>query len=97
MHGDGAEVTLSVTAVMCGDRELNGLQAAYFTLGFVVGVYIAFIAYVIDMVYLLLCHAWLGRILNEPASAVLLAESFGDVGLVVGVEVVEHGDEGIQP
>jgi hypothetical protein len=97
MHGDGAEVTLSVTAVVCSDRELNGLQAAYFTLGFVVGVYIAFIPYVIDMVYLLLCHAWLGRILNEPASAVLLAESFGDVGLVVGVEVVEHGDEGIQP
>jgi hypothetical protein len=76
VNGDGAEVALSVTAVMGSYGELYSLKCFDLTLRFVVGVDIAFILEIIDMVYLLLFHVVLGRVLNEPAAVLKLTEPF---------------------
>ena len=95
MHSDRTKVALSIAAMVRSHRELYRLESSHLPLRLVVGVHITLIAQIIDMVDLLRTHAGLRRGLDEISAVMFLYQSFGGTWLIVGIEMMKHGDKGI--
>ena len=75
VDSDGAEVALAVTAAMGGDRKADRIQQAHGTLLLVVRMLRSFVVQRVNGIKLGLCLMRGRRVLDQPAVAVLLAQS----------------------
>ena len=95
VDGNGAEVTLAIAAAVGGKSESDGVQGADRALGLVVGVLQMPVGQLVYRIQGLRGRGEGGRILHEPAGVLLLAEAGCRKGVVLAVELVKHGAEGL--
>jgi len=95
MHGDGAEMALTVTAPVGRDGKADGVQGADLARLPVVGMKIALELQVVDCIKFCGRQRRLRWIVDEKAAVLLLGQGAGSDWIVVVVEGAEHGDEGL--
>ncbi len=95
VDGDGAEVAFAVTAAVSGDGEADRFQRLDLALFGVVGVLVALIIEAVNVVQCFLAQVRVGRVLNQVAVAVQLGQTLRADGVVVVIEGMEHGGEGV--